>query len=154
MGKYIPIDQAFAEIDEARESPADTKHGVIMAAVEREDLRRRKVSEEKCRVGGCDEERVPHRLVCSKHYNEQQREARKKRVSGKARPTPEHHKPPPERVALPGNIGSAQLEIHGVLDLPEFARLFTRLPAGVTQAVLAAAVWGYLYGKGLVKGGG
>ena len=151
MGKWIPIDQAFAEIDEARESPADTKHGVIMAAVEREDLRRRKVSEEKCRVGGCNEERVPHRLVCRKHYNEQQREARKKRVSGKARTTPEHHKPPAGPERDPRNIGAAQVEIHGVLDLPEFARLFTRLPAGATQAILAAAVWGYLYGKGLAS---
>jgi hypothetical protein len=95
LEKWIPIDQAFAKIEEAQEGTEDTRHGVLMAAVEREDRRRQEMKEENCEVEGCPEKRLPNRAICRKHYNEKQREyAKKKQPAGKAK---RETAPPPKR---------------------------------------------------------
>jgi len=87
MGKWRPIDQAFAEIEKRQEGTATTKNEALTNAV-RGLERSRHMPEETCKVEGCEEECVPHRGICRKHYNEQQKKYSKnrKRSSGERKP--------------------------------------------------------------------
>ncbi len=62
----------------------------------------------------------------------------------------EHYKLPAAE-PLATNIGDGLIEITkpGVIEVKELAKVLRRLPAGATQAVLTAGLYGYLVGKGL-----
>lgn len=141
------------------------------------------VSEEtKCSIEGCEEERVLHRAVCKKHYNEAQRRSRegglkpgrkpgkkpaRKPVTGgfvgqpidtpeKAAKAMDHIKVAAEagarRVEMPieeamgGCIGAGRKKVA----LREIELLISRVMDENDLAYsVSAAVWGYLYGRGL-----